>query len=265
MNTEEMRELAAVYALGGLDGDDQARFEALLAAGDPDATAALREFEETLLATAVPAPEPPPPTVKQALLDRIHAEERREPVRIPLRPAEPVRPAVRRSWWPVAWAAAMAAGIGAIAVGFWVSSRYEYRLEALAQETRALRAELDRQQGVLALVRDPTSQVVALVGLEPAPSARARMIWSAPSGGLFVATGLPSPPAGKTYQLWAIAGNKPPVPAGLLEVDARGAGSLRVPPLPGVGTVDVFAVTLEPGGGVPAPTGPMYLAGKSAA
>jgi anti-sigma-K factor RskA len=159
----------------------------------------------------------------------------------------------------------MAAGIGAIAVGVWVSSSYENRLEALAQETRALRAELERQQSILALVRDPTAQVVSLAGLEPAPAARARVIWSPPSGGLLVATGLPSPPAGKTYQLWAIAGNRPPVPAGLLEVDSRGAGSLRLPALPGMDAVDVFAVTLEPGGGVPAPTGPMYLAGKSAA
>jgi anti-sigma-K factor RskA len=264
VNTDEIRELASVYALGGLDGDDRVRFEALLAAGDPEATAALREFEETLLAVAVPAPEPPPARVKQALLERIHAEERREPVRIPLRPAPPAPAAARRSWWPVAWAAAMAAGIGAIAVGLWISSSYENRLEALAQETRELRAELERQQSVLALVRDPTAQIVSLAGLEPAPGARARVIWNPPSGGLLVATGLPSPPAGKTYQLWAIVGNKPPVPAGLLEVDARGAGSLRVPPLRGVEAVDVFAVTLEPGGGVPAPTGPMYLAGKSA-
>ena len=37
----------------------------------------------------------------------------------------------------------------------------------------------------------------------------------------------------------------------------------RLPPLPGVDKVDVFAVTLEPAGGVPAPTGLMYLAGKA--
>ena len=38
---------------------------------------------------------------------------------------------------------------------------------------------------------------------------------------------------------------------------------LRVPPLSGVGKVDVFAVTLEPAGGLSAPSGEMYLAGKS--
>ena len=47
MNHEEIRDLAAMYALGGLDGDDRVRFESLLRSGDADATAALREFESS--------------------------------------------------------------------------------------------------------------------------------------------------------------------------------------------------------------------------
>jgi hypothetical protein len=42
-------------------------------------------------------------------------------------------------------------------------------------------------------------------------------------------------------------------------VDASGVGRVKVPPLEDV-PVDVFAVTLEPEAGVPAPTGAMYLA-----
>jgi anti-sigma-K factor RskA len=49
----------------------------------------------------------------------------------------------------------------------------------------------------------------------------------------------------------------------VFNVDASGAGSLSVHPLPGVATVDAFAVTLEPAGGLPAPSGAMYLLGKS--
>ncbi len=45
MNREEIGELAAAYALGGLEAEDRARFETLLRAGDPEAVAALREFE----------------------------------------------------------------------------------------------------------------------------------------------------------------------------------------------------------------------------
>lgn len=34
-------------------------------------------------------------------------------------------------------------------------------------------------------------------------------------------------------------------------------------PLPGVKKAEIFAVTLEPAGGLPQPAGEMYLAGKA--
>lgn len=256
MSREEIRELAAVYALGGLDGEDRARFEALVRAGDADALVALREFEGTLAELAAGGAEAPPPAVKTALMERIGGEERASAPAV-----KPVRP--RRMLWPALWAAALAAGIAAIAVGLSVSASYEKRLEALSRDAAVLRGELNRQQQLVALVRDPSTEMVALAGLEPAPAARARMLWNAPAGGLLVAAGLPPAPAGKTYQLWAIVGKNPPVSAGVFGVDDRGVGSLHVPPLAGVGKVDVFAVTLEPAPGLPAPSGPMYLAGKS--
>jgi anti-sigma-K factor RskA len=46
-------------------------------------------------------------------------------------------------------------------------------------------------------------------------------------------------------------------------VDPRGGAALRVGPMPAAAPAEVFAVTLEPAGGLPAPSGPMYLAGKS--
>jgi anti-sigma-K factor RskA len=52
------------------------------------------------------------------------------------------------------------------------------------------------------------------------------------------------------------------VPAGVFAVDAKGVGSLRVASLRSGALPDTFAVTLEPAGGVPAPTGSMYLVGK---
>ena len=64
MNREEIGELAAAYALGGLDGADRTRFEVLLRTGDPEALAALRDFEGTLADLAAAAPETPPPAVK---------------------------------------------------------------------------------------------------------------------------------------------------------------------------------------------------------
>jgi len=261
MNRDEIAELAAGYALGALDAEDRGRFEALLAAGDAEATAALRDFESAVAGLAAETTATPSPAVRAALMARIDAQSRsREALVRTLSSVKPDRP--RRSTWTLVLSGAMAAGMAAIAVGLVVSAAYDRRLTQLAQEAAALRQEAERQQPLVALLRDPATQVVALSGLEPAPGAKARMLWHATAGGLLVAHGLPPVPEGKAYELWAIAGKGAPMPAGVFTVDAKGVGSLRVAPIQAAGAVDTFAVTLEPAAGVPAPTGAMYLAGK---
>jgi anti-sigma-K factor RskA len=261
MNRDEIALLAAGYALGALDAEDRARFEALLAAGDADAIAALGDFDGVVTGLAAESSTTPPPAVKAALIARIDAQDHsREAVVQTLSAVKPDRP--RRSTWTLVLSGALAAGIAAIAVGLVVSAAYDRRLTQLAQEAAALKQETERQQSLVALLRDPATQVVTLAGLEPAPGAKARMLWHATAGGLLVAQGLPPAPEGKAYELWAIAGKSAPVPAGVFAVDAKGVGSLRVAPIQAGGAVDTFAITLEPAAGVPAPTGAMYLAGK---
>ena len=261
MTRDEIAELAAGYALGALDAEDRARFEALLTAGDAEATAALRDFEGAVTGLAAETTDIPSPAVKAALMARIDAQGRsREAVVRTLSSVKPDRS--RRSTWTLVLSGVMAAGIAAIAVGLVVSAAYDRRLTQLAQEAAALKQEAERRQSVVALLRDPATQVVALSGLAPAPGAKARMLWHATAGGLLVAQGLPPAPEGKAYELWAIAGTGAPQPAGVFTVDAKGVGGLRVAPIDPAGVVDTFAVTLEPAGGVPAPTGAMYLAGK---
>jgi anti-sigma-K factor RskA len=185
---------------------------------------------------------------------------------------------------------ALAAGIAAVVTAGALRARYEPQLERLAREAAGLREQLAVQVGTvndlrqrlaeqertltmvraesteqtrqLTLLTDPASRVVELAGLAPSPGAQGRVIWNPRAGGLLVAVDLPPVPPGKTYELWAISGGKP-LPAGLFNVDAQGKGTLTLSPLEGVSTVDVFAVTLEPEGGVPQPTGQMYLASKA--
>jgi hypothetical protein len=126
-----------------------------------------------------------------------------------------------------------------------------------------VRAESAEQARTIALLGDPATRVVSLAGLPPSPAAQGRLLWNPHAGGLLVTADLPPAPAGKAYELWAIAGGKP-LPAGVFAVDPTGRASLRVEPIEGVAKVEGFAVTLEPAGGVPAPTGQMYLASKAA-
>ncbi|HJQ84948.1 MAG TPA: anti-sigma factor [Candidatus Binatia bacterium] len=273
---EPFAELAAGYALGALDAADAEHFERHLAAGCTECTQALADYREGLALAASDLAEPPPARVRETLLRRIE----------PARPRRPVR-------LVVGWAASMAlaAGIAAVVTGGAVARRYEVRIEQMARAAEALRAEIDvqartvadlqrrideqertitlvraesaEQAEMLALLGDPVTRVVSLAGLDPSPGAQARLVWNPRAGGVLVASRLPPPPPGKTYELWAIAGGKP-LPAGLLDVGPDGRARLRVAPIEGVAKVDVFAVTLEPAGGVPAPTGPMYLASKEA-
>lgn len=246
MSHEVYSDLAAAYALSALDGEDRARFEAHLRGGCRECERAVREYGRSLASVAAELPPvAPPPSVKAALLTRIGAGE-------------------RRAWspWRFAWGGAFAAA--ALVAGYlgWTLTALEGELTERAREVTSLQQEIARQQQLLKTLISPDTQVVALAGLAPSPAARGRMWWHQEAGGFFVASGLPAAPAGKTYQLWAIAAGTP-LSAGVFDVDPKGSAALRVKPRPDVEKVEVFAVTLEPAGGLRRPSGPMYLAGKA--
>jgi anti-sigma-K factor RskA len=81
---------------------------------------------------------------------------------------------------------------------------------------------------------------------------------------VFAATRLPALPAGKTYQLWFVPANAAPISAGLIAPDAQGAATVHFATPAGTpARIAALAVTLEPAGGVPAPTGDKYLVGTA--
>lgn len=255
MSHEPYLELAPAYALGALEGEERSQFETHLRAGCRKCETALVEYGESLAALAAELPPvAPPDQVKAALMMRIGA------------PARPVRaldlPRPRWTLWWFAWTGALAAT--ALVVGYLgvTVNALNRELARRGEEVLTLRSQVARQQQLLTLLRTPETQIVALGGLKPSPTATGRIWWHREAGGFFVAQGLPVAPPSKTYQLWVIAGGKP-VSAGIFDVDAKGSGILHVQPLPGVEKAEVFAVTLEPAGGLPAPSGEMYLAGKA--
>lgn len=164
----------------------------------------------------------------------------------------------RRVFWAAALTGAMAAGLAGMVVGWTFSATYERRLAAATREVDLLKADL----AVVELLKNPSTRVLALAGLAPSPNARGRMIWHTETGGLLVTAGLPAPPVDKTYQLWALTGSRTPISAGVFVVNASGTGDLSVRPLQGVKEVHAFAVTLEPTGGLSAPSGETYMLGR---
>jgi anti-sigma-K factor RskA len=255
MNGHEPYEtLAAVYAVGALDGDDLARFESHLAEGCDRCAPLVRESREALARMALAdTPAVPPPDVKRALLDRIGTSGRT------------TARDTRRGW--LTWAAATAAvvALAAMLTSGVVAARYEARLGHMAREMAAERERLAREeaalrsyQAAIELLRDPATRVVELRSTS-APNAIARVIWNDRAGGQLLVANLPPAPEGKAYELWALGGPQPR-PAGLFQVGADGSAVHKVEP---GGPAKGFAVSVEPAAGVPAPTGPIVLASRS--
>lgn len=106
----------------------------------------------------------------------------------------------------------------------------------------------------------PYAKMASLSGTDMAKDAYA-MVFVEPDTrrGFFYANNLPALPAGKTYQLWVITDK--PVNAGVFSLDHGRKGRMMLQNVPEVGKIKKFAVSLEPDGGRPQPTGSIYLAG----
>ncbi len=101
---------------------------------------------------------------------------------------------------------------------------------------------------------------VDLAGQPVAPRASARAFWSRTRGLIFTASSLPPLPAGRTYELWIIAGQTP-IRAGLLRPASDGAVHAVFTTPGNLSKAAAFAVTIEPDGGALVPTGDKYLVG----
>lgn len=77
MTQEQMEELAALHAVGALDGPERAEFERLLASGDPVARREAAKFDElaALIALADAAPAEPSSGLRDRVLKAVRASK----------------------------------------------------------------------------------------------------------------------------------------------------------------------------------------------
>jgi len=293
------REQASLYALGALTAAERAAFETHLAscavcAADVRALSGVTDA----LARAVPQTDPPSELRARVLASIPGNTEvtssiadvgadlrvRPGPAQQSGRGAPPPRSGRRR--WPAPtlrlidvtpWLAAAASLVLAVALGAYavhlrgrVGNLEERLREATLRADASERQIADARRAAaaaetqVAILAAPDLTRIDLAGRPVAPQASARAYWSRSRGLVFTASNLPALPPGRVYQLWVLAAQPtPPISAGLLKPDASGRVNVLFETPPDLPKPEKMAVTIEPEGGVPAPTGDMYLLGPN--
>ena len=218
----DVHELTAGYALDALDPAERATYEEHLSSCER-CRADLQGFWQVSGALAHAAGGPmPPASLRGRILEQARSERSNV---VPLRR--------RRVLVPALSAVAAVAAVAAIALGLWATS---------------LSRDLDQSRSVSEVLGDPNARSFESEG------GAARLV-VAPSGdAALVVRELDPAPEGKDYEIWVFE-NGVPQRAGLFEEPGVALLTRQVEP------GQTVAVTLEPDGGLDAPSGaPIFTA-----
>jgi hypothetical protein len=282
--------MLAAQALDALEPAEARELALHLAACD-ECGAELAVWQDTASSLAYAAPlAEPPADLRSRILDGVRADGAKRPAaeegvgvggaRKTSRAEPKVVPFARpeRNRWTTAMkVGALAASVALIALAaalvvLW--NRYNAARQEVLQltdrwelaqgELQREREQSARQQEAIALITSPNANVTALAGTDVATRAHGKFVYDRNTGrAMLMAYDLPPAPAGKAYQLWFIAEGKPPMPGRVFNTDSAGHAEMSEQLPEEARAATVFAVTLEPSGGVQAPTGAKYLLGSA--
>lgn len=277
MSPEEREELASLYALDLLEGDELDNFRKQVGA-DPALAAMVDEFRAAANLLGESVPQYKAPTyLRERIVDAFTAEK------------APPKQVVKTKnnffgWVPWSIAAALAILSGLVIMeksevsrlldkqrtqnaGLTVTlASLTAQRDRLEAKVNALQEERDRFQTRVAALekRDPFADLET-IALTPQPNTPATgvalALWNTKTqAGVLNAGKLPPPGPDKDYQLWIVPPGAAPLSAGTLG-DTPSVNMPFKSPEP-VTQVAALAISLEPKGGSASPTGPIIYVGK---
>ena len=253
-----------LYALGALEGDEKQAIESHVAScGDCARKLAEAQGRIALLAFAAPCVEPSP-AVKQRLMQQVRAAaEAAAPERVP--PTRAHREAERsgglfgRRWGSILIPTAAVLALATILL--WNENhQLDQQLASLREAMQQQQQQLQDAQAIADLVADPNTVIVPLAQQPDMPKGTARVMYNMKLGTLTYDGQLDPAPAEKSYQLWIVPAQGNPISAGVFN-PVSGQSNRWTMKMPAGVSPKAFAVTLEPAGGMPQPTGPKVLVG----
>lgn len=290
--TADEADLLDLHALGALPADEAEQLERRLAAAGPGyraaAEARLRLTRETLARMTEPDARPAPPELRERVLAAVARREREGAVHgvmptttAPGTPGSSSAPESADTGTPAPVAsldehrrpraatllAAAAVAAVAMTAGVVIGRGWEGRQDP--EPPVALPADTSGGPGPRGPGgQDPRSpdpaeaaQLLQPLDLkvargETTTGAQAILLTSRPADcAVYSVQGLQPAADGRVYQLWLMPEGADPRPAGFVDVSDPGAGVMRS--MTGLGDAVKVAMTEEPAGGSPAPSGPL--------
>jgi anti-sigma-K factor RskA len=266
-NGEHIRlEELELFALGALpEGEATALLAHVSGCAECTAKLAQARGDAALLAFAVKQ-EAPAVTVKAELLAHVRAN--RDSQTGSTRPAkQPVTErgeASPRNWWNwVLVPVAVALALVSFALS-WQNRRMAGELDRERKAAEAMIQEREQIEKLVGVLASPDTVTVKLAGTSDAANASGLVKFNEKAGVvLYSAADLPALSKDKSYQMWLVPVNGAPISAGLIGPGGRAWGNLWTAEVPANTPAKAFAVTIEPAGGAPQPTGPKVLLGAA--
>jgi anti-sigma-K factor RskA len=272
---DEVKELAPLYVIGALDEKTTRDLEASLHVATLEQRRVVAKWLDVaaLLPQALPL-QTPPDHVRELVLTRVAQEAQKTPIEIAVEEStmkeaderadkkvlpfvQPRRAESRTARWILIAATALLAFTSAYL--FKQNTKLARERDHMARERDNLSRELAMSREEVDEIVSPWTKVIAMVGDE-APEANAKVVWDTKANQWVIHIfNLPPPPSDKQYQLWYVTKNAK-ISAWVFSTDEQGRTVLKLTlPTEALAGLAATAVTLEPKGGSPQPTGKFYL------
>lgn len=271
-HTEQFEELCAGYVLHALEPEEREQFEEMLHNASDEQMelfhsmySAANQLVFTVEQTEAPA------VVKQRLMDQVRSELDEDSVSNVTDISSEAEDGGSFNRGTLAIAASFALLLVTLSLVFYsfnLSSELNNK-ETIIEQQQAqiteLQNDVQRKEELLSILESREVDLVMMAGLDVNPNGYGKVIWDSESNrALLQVSNLPAVPSDKDYQLWIIKNNKP-VSAGVFAVnDPEKDSFFKIEQITAdEQSADAFAITMEPKGGVPQPTGDMYLLGNT--
>jgi len=263
MSTHEQtlfEELCVGFVLNSITKEEEKTFKELLKDADQEQQQLFKDMQSIASEMALLAyNEGPSEKVKEQLLQMAWASVRSRETGANIHYLSRYRLSV---------AAAIALLVTSLSLFFFsqnLESDLEQQKELIVQKEttiRLLETEVEQKSELLAILEARDVDLILMDGLDVNPNGFGKVVWDKDNGqALLQVANMPAVPTAKEYQLWFVINNQP-FSAGVFAVNNPERDNFfKIQELNQSASQGAFAITLEPEGGSPQPTGDMYMLG----